>query len=110
MKSPTGVGMKQVFFAKGVVPCLVPDLSAKCFDVFADNAGAIWIPTKAIVSANTKHIDTRLRFIRLLVRSKTFDRVCLSTVDQHAGVIAKPLLEITIMRQRGRGALKNTPV
>ena len=101
-------GVKELLFAKGVVSFLVPELSERCCDVFVDNAGAISLANNPLSSARTKHIDVRYHFIRELVRSKTIRVQYVTSAQQHADILTKPLTGGSFVLHRG--VLMNLPV
>ena len=79
-----------------------------CCDVFVDLAGAISLANNPLSSARTKHIDVRYHFIRELVRSKTIRVQYVTSAQQHADILTKPLTGESFVLHRG--VLMNLPV
>ncbi|CAM9340615.1 unnamed protein product, partial [Hapterophycus canaliculatus] len=55
-----GHSVEEALFAKEVLFFLGLELSSKCFNVFVDNAEAIWLATYLLGSAMTQNIDVWL--------------------------------------------------
>ena len=88
-----GDGVKEALFAKAVASFLVPGLAEKIILAIVDNEGAINLASNPLInsSARTKHIDVRFHFVRELVSSGTIVVEYVSTCEQPADILTKPL-------------------
>lgn len=68
--------------------------------IFCDNKSTIFMTKNAALHSRTKHIDTRMHFIRDLVTGKVVDIQYCSTHDQLADVLTKALPKDKFIRFR----------
>ena len=83
--------VKDALFVRDVLTFLVPTMEGKCITVHEDNEGAISLANNPLSSARSRHIDVIYHFLREKVLNREISVVYVTTVEQHADVLTKPL-------------------
>ena len=85
--------VKELLFIRQVWGFMLPEAGTPCIPVYEDNEGAINIAKHPISNSNSKHIDTRMHFLRERVEEKEFDIIHVGSKSQHADFLTKALPE-----------------
>ena len=70
--------------------------------LFVDNEGVIKLAWNPIFHERTKHVDVHCHYIRQLVEDETIDLQYVSTIDQTADILTKPLGPYKFVTYRGQ--------
>ena len=65
--------------------------------IWFDNMGASYLSTKRILHAHTKHVDVDYHFLHERVATKTIQIIFISSKDQLADVLPKPLFTFSFI-------------
>ena len=84
-------GMKEAIFLRYIWSFIFPAVDVGCTTVKEDNYGALHLANNPATNPNSKHIDVRHHFLRERVANKEFQVVHVSSDQQHADFLTKPL-------------------
>jgi hypothetical protein len=77
--------------------------------IWCDNIGAIYLSSNPVFHARTKHIELDYHFIREQVQSKAIQVKFISSADQIADILTKPLGSRLFHRHRDKLRLLSKP-
>ena len=83
--------IKETTILRYIWSFIFPDRDVGCTLVKEDNMGAIHLAKNLATTPNSKHIDIRHHFIRERVANGEFKVVYVSSEEQHADFLTKPL-------------------
>ena len=91
---------KEAMFVRYVLGFLKPEKELPPVVLREDNKGATYLAQNPLSSGRTKHIDVRYHFVRDLAKKGVVEIRHVSSAQQHADTLTKPLGRSSFKRHR----------
>ena len=83
--------VKELLFLRQTWRFMLLGKGMPCFPIFEDNQGAVQLSQNPVSNSNSKHIDVRHQFLRILVHQGDISGSHVPSEYQHADILTKAL-------------------